>query len=40
MNQSNAPADDGEFPALFVVLSTFLGGLIWLCVMLNSLTPN
>jgi hypothetical protein len=40
MNQSNATANDGEFPALFVVLSTFLGGLIWLYVMLNSLTPN
>ena len=37
MNHSNAPADDSGFPALFVVLSTFVGVLIWLCVMLNSL---
>lgn len=40
MNQSNATANDDAFPALFVVLSTFLGGLIWLCVMLNSLAHN
>ena len=40
MDHSNAPANDGAFPALFVVLSTFLGGVIWLCVMLNSVTPH
>ncbi len=37
MNQSNSPADDGAFPAVFIVLSTFLGALVWLCVMLGSL---
>jgi hypothetical protein len=38
MNHSDAPASDSGFPVLFVVLSTCVGGLIWLCVMLNSLT--
>jgi hypothetical protein len=37
MNSSNTPADDGAFPAVFVVLSTFIGALVWLCAMLSSL---
>ena len=39
MNHSNDTASDSGFPALFVVLSTFVGVLVWLCVMLNSLAP-
>jgi hypothetical protein len=39
MNHSNAPADDSAFPALFVILSTFIGALVWLIVMVKSL-PN
>lgn len=37
MNHSNAPANDSGFPVVFVLLSTFVGVLIWLCVLLNSL---
>jgi hypothetical protein len=37
MNSSNAPASDSAFPAMFVVLSTFIGALVWLCVMLSRL---
>jgi hypothetical protein len=37
MNVSNSQADDSAFPAVFVVLSTFIGVLVWLCVMLGSL---
>jgi hypothetical protein len=37
MNHSTDTADDSGFPALFVVLSTFVGVLLWLCVMLNSM---
>ena len=36
MNQDNSPAGDSTFPA-FVVVSTFIGALVWLCVMLASL---
>ena len=37
MNPSNPAANDSAFPAVFVVLSTFIGVLVWLCVMLASL---
>jgi hypothetical protein len=37
MNHSNSPANESAFPAMFVVLSTFIGVLIWLCVLLASL---
>jgi hypothetical protein len=37
MNHSPDTASDSGFPALFVVLSTFVGVLLWLCVMLNSM---
>ncbi len=37
MNTSNAPVDDSAFPAIFVVVSTFISVLIWLCIMLTSL---
>jgi hypothetical protein len=37
MNPSNLPANDSAFPAVFVVLSTFIGALVWLCTMLGSL---
>ena len=37
MNQSNASTDESAFPAMFVVLSTFIGALVWLCTMLRSL---
>ena len=40
MNSTNAPANDSAFPAGFVVLSTFIGALIWLCVMLGQLQQN
>ncbi len=39
MNQSNVSTDDSAFPAMFVVLSTFIGALIWLCVMLGQVQP-
>lgn len=38
MNPTNSPAGDSAFPAVFVVLSTFIGALLWLCIMLGSLT--
>jgi hypothetical protein len=38
MNHSSPPADDSAFPVVFVVMSTFIGVLVWLCVMLNSLS--
>jgi hypothetical protein len=37
MNQSNTPADDSVFPAAFVVMCSFIGALVWLCVMLGRL---
>ena len=37
MNHSNPPANDSSFPAMFVLLSTFIGVLIWLRVLLASL---
>jgi hypothetical protein len=30
-------AGDNGFPAFFVVLSTFLGVIIWMCVMLTTM---
>jgi hypothetical protein len=39
MDSSNAPAGNSSFPALFMVLSTFIGALIWLCTMLYSVSP-
>jgi hypothetical protein len=38
MNPSTPPASDSAFPVAFVVMSTFIGALVWLCVILNSLT--
>ena len=38
MNSSNPPASDSAFPVVFVMLSTFIGALVWLCVMLANLT--
>jgi hypothetical protein len=37
MDHTNPPADDSAFPAIFVVASTFIGALVWLCVMLAGL---
>ena len=37
MNPSNPSASDSAFPVVFVVLSTFIGALVWLCVMLTSI---
>jgi hypothetical protein len=37
MNSSNPQAGDSAFPAAFVVVSTFIGALVWLCVMLAGL---
>jgi hypothetical protein len=34
---NNTPAGDSSFPAVFVVLSTFIGVLVWLCAMLASM---
>ena len=38
MNTTKSPASDSVFPAFFFVLSTFIGALVWLCIMLGSLT--
>jgi len=37
MNYSNAPVEDSAFPAFFVIVSTFIGALVWFCVLVNSL---
>jgi hypothetical protein len=37
MDHSTPPANESAFPAMFVVLSTFIGALIWLCVLLANL---
>ena len=34
MNHDIPPTSDSAFPAIFVVASTFIGALVWLCVML------
>lgn len=39
MNPSNPSASDSAFPVVFVVLSTFIGALVWLCVVLGNLMP-
>lgn len=39
MNHSYSSDDDSAFPAVFVVVSTFIGALVWLCVMLASMPP-
>jgi hypothetical protein len=40
MDHSPSPANDNAFPAVFIVLSTFIGALVWLYTMLGSLAPN
>jgi hypothetical protein len=37
MNHSNTSADDSGIPTMIVVLSTFIGVLVWLCAMLSNL---
>lgn len=37
MDHSNSSMDDSAFPAVFVVLSTFIGALVWLCIMLGAM---
>jgi len=37
MNSSHTPADDSAFPAVFVVMSTFIGALVWFCVLVNGM---
>ncbi len=37
MNTSNTPVDESAFPAMFVVVTTFISVLLWLCIMLASL---
>jgi hypothetical protein len=37
MDSSNQQSGDSAFPAVFVVLSTFIGVLVWLCAMIASL---
>ena len=37
MDYSNSQANDSAFPAVFVVLSTFIGALVWLYTILGSL---
>ena len=39
MNPSNPSVSDSAFPVVFVMLSTFIGALVWLCVMLGSVSP-
>lgn len=29
--------DDSAFPAMLVVMSTFIGALVWLCAILNQM---
>lgn len=36
MNQNPISTEDSAFPAMFVVLSSFIGALVWLCVMLGQ----
>jgi hypothetical protein len=36
MNHSKDSAGDSGYPVVFVVLSTFIGVLVWLYVMLNG----
>jgi hypothetical protein len=36
MDHSKTATDESAFPALFVMASTFIGALVWLCVMLAS----
>ena len=38
MDYSKPNASDSAFPVVFVVLSTFIGALVWLFAMLGSLT--
>jgi hypothetical protein len=40
MNPSMPPSHDAAFPVVFVVISTFVGALAWLCVILNQLTAH
>jgi hypothetical protein len=37
MDHSNPPANESVFPAVFVVVSTLIGALVWLCAVLASL---
>lgn len=37
MNTSNASTNDSVFPVMFVVVTTFISVLLWLCIMLGSL---
>jgi hypothetical protein len=36
-HSTNDIASDSGFPGLFVVLATFVGAIVWVCVMLNSM---
>jgi hypothetical protein len=38
MDHSKPNASDSAFPVVFVVLSTFIGIVVWLFAMLNSLS--
>ena len=40
MNPSKPEIGDSAFPAVFVVLSTFIGVLVWLCVMLAGMPAH
>ena len=40
MNHSNSPAGDNAFPAVFIVVSTFLGAAVWLGVLLASMAQH
>lgn len=40
MNHDIPPATDSAFPATFIVLTTFIGALAWICVMLASVAHN
>jgi hypothetical protein len=40
MNHNDQIAGDSAFPALFVVASTFIGALAWLCVVLAGMQQN
>jgi hypothetical protein len=38
---TNPPITDSDrpFPMMFVVLPTFVGGLLWLCALLSKVGP-
>jgi hypothetical protein len=40
MNSSNSTTQDSAFPAAFIVFSSLIGALVWLCVMLAGMAQS